>query len=87
MLNKDELDRRVCLLEEAQESLNEAIDKIEEAVKGTNCENGVDAYVIPSIKMCINKQHGYLASQPYNCEEIIESLENEEEEGDEDEDS
>jgi len=78
---------RVEMIQSAQDKIDEAIELIEDAVKKTDIENAVHSYVIPSLMMCAHKEHSYLASQPYNCDEIIESLENPEEEDDEDEDN
>jgi len=52
---------RVELLEEARECINEAIDKIQEAMKRTVKAEKVKGYVIPSLKMCVSKDYGYLS--------------------------
>jgi hypothetical protein len=76
---------KIELLEEAQEKINEAVDLIREAVEDTDCESGAVAYVIPSLIMCATKEHGYLASQSYNCDELIKSLGEEKREKDKEE--
>jgi len=77
-------EERIELLEEAREQLQEAIDKIEEAVYETRLEDRAEAYILPSLKMCLGNDHGYLGSQPCNIDSMIESIENEDEDEDED---
>ena len=74
---------RIELLEEARGLLEEVVDKIAEAVDGTDQANGAEAYVIPSLKMCLGGDHEYMGSQPYNIEELIESINSAEDEKDE----
>ena len=73
---------RIDALEQAQEKIEEAIDLIRSAVSGTEEENGAEAYVIPSLTMCAYDKTQYLGQQPYNCDELINTFENEEEEED-----
>jgi len=64
---------RLATLEEAQEKLQEAIELIEQAVRGQRNERGVDAYLLATLKMCASNDHGYLGRQDYNLGDLIES--------------
>jgi len=77
-----EKEERIGNLEEAQEKIQEAVSLIREAIKGTTQSSGAEAYVIPSLEMCIGNGHGYMGSQPFNCQDIIDELEEPEEEDD-----
>ena len=66
---------RVELLEEARECINEAIDKIQAAMKGTGEVERVSGYVIPSLKMCASENHGYFSKKPANIDELLRAIE------------
>jgi hypothetical protein len=67
----NDIDDRIYALEEAQGHLEEALDQVRQAVRGTRLKDRADAYVIPSIAMCIGDDHGYLGRQPCNLAEMI----------------
>jgi hypothetical protein len=62
---------RIYALEEAQDHLEEALDLVRQAVRGTRLEDRAHAYIIPSLAMCIGDDHGYLGGQPSNLAEMI----------------
>lgn len=69
---------RIKLLEEARECINTAIDKIQEALKGTGEVERAKGYVIPSLKICASEDHGYLSNQPANIDELLRAIEEDE---------
>ncbi len=73
---------RIEMLLDAQEQLGEVISLIKDAVRGTDSEHYAGSYVIPTLLMAKNEEHGYLGSQPANLDELIAAFED----GDEDED-
>lgn len=62
-------------LEDARESLRQAIDLIRAAVRGTPVEDYAEAYIIPTLVMCQGESHAYLGSQPANIDELIRARE------------
>ena len=70
----NDINDRIYALEEAQGHLEEALDLVRQAVRGTRLEDRADAYIIPSLAMCISDDHGYLAGQPSNLAEMIQAL-------------
>ncbi len=72
MINQE----RIWKLLSAQGMLDEVIDLIREAAFGTALEDRACAYIIPTLAMCIDDNHGYLGSQPSNLAEMIEFLQN-----------
>lgn len=71
---EDEADQdRFDALREAQDNIREAIRLIRAAVKGTGQEAGCEAYVIPSLELCIGDS-GWLGRQPYNIQSLITAL-------------
>ena len=70
----NDINDRIYALEEAQGHLEEALDLVRQAVRGTRLEDRADAYIIPSLAMCIGDGHGYLGSQPSNLAEMIQAL-------------
>jgi hypothetical protein len=65
---------RIYALEEAQGHLEEALDLVRQAVRGTRLADRADAYIIPSLAMCIDENHGYLGRQPSNLAEMIQAF-------------
>jgi hypothetical protein len=70
----NDMNDRIYAFEEAQGHLEEALDLVRQAVRGTRLEDRADAYIIPSLAMCIGDDHGYLAHQPSNLTEMIQAL-------------
>lgn len=66
---------RIEMLEEAREHLEEAIQLIKGALRGTQVDNYARAYIIPSLIMAASENHAYLGSQPANIDELIDTLE------------
>jgi len=56
----DDAEERIEMVEEAQEKLAEAIELIEKAVAGLDCESNVEAYLISHLKCFLNAEHGYM---------------------------
>jgi hypothetical protein len=67
----NDIDDRIYALEEAQGKLEEALDLVRQAVRGTRLADRAHAYIIPSLAMCIDDNHGYLGRQPCNLAEMI----------------
>lgn len=59
-VNKMENSERLSVLEEAQRLIEEAIEKIQEAMRGTRRESAVDAYIVAHLD---NWAHG---NNPYD---------------------
>jgi len=70
-----EIEERKASLEDAKEKLIDAIDLIKEAVDGLEIESAVQSYIISSLEMCVDNEHGWVGKQPYNIQEIMELLE------------
>tara|TARA_R100000655_G_scaffold29928_3_gene60489 strand:- start:1633 stop:1857 length:225 start_codon:yes stop_codon:yes gene_type:complete len=64
---------RIQALQEAQDLLFEAIEKIEWAVNGTEDEKHYDSYLISSLKIITSKNSGYCTSA-MNIEDIMSDL-------------
>lgn len=73
---------RIDILMDAQEKINEAVELIRDAVRGSGEANRVDAYLIPALEMAASSQHGWLGSNPCSIDKVIETLS--EDEGDDD---
>ena len=71
----EDIHDRIEGLEDARESLRQAIDLIRAAVRGTPAEDYAEAYIIPTLAMCQGENHAYLGSQPANIDELIRALE------------
>jgi len=67
-------DERIEMLQDAQQLIDEAIEAIRGAIRGTEVEPGAEAYVLPTLQMCASAEHEYLGSQPYNLDELIRAL-------------
>ena len=65
---------RIDMLYEAQEYLEEAIQLIKGAVRGTDSQSYAESYVIPTLIMAKTEDHGYLGSQPANLDELIQAM-------------
>jgi len=77
-MKRVELNKKIEALEDAKEQLQEVIELIEDAVKGTTLASRAEAYIIPSLKMCLGQGHGYLGSQPCDIDEMIKDMDDEE---------
>jgi hypothetical protein len=64
---------RIDLLEEAYDSLEQAIANIRRAVRGTGLEAGANAYLLPTLIMSLSDDHEYLGHQS-NVAELIQAL-------------
>lgn len=71
--------KRIEALEEARNLIKQAIELIKDAIEDTSIEDRAEAYILPSLKMCLGSGHGYLGSQPCNIDEMIEDIEEDEE--------
>ncbi len=68
---------RIELLEDARESIDQAVGLIRQAIEGTKLEDYVEAYVIPALVLCARRESEYLGQQPANIDEVIERIEDE----------
>lgn len=80
-----ETDERVALLEEAQELMQEAVEKVEQALQGTGLLRRAEAYTLARMKIIADPNHGYLTHDE-GIHDLIEDLKQEDEEGEEEED-
>jgi hypothetical protein len=64
---------RAELVREAQDLLLQAIEKVEDAVRGTEIEDHTNAYVIAHLKILAGSDHGYL-SHDANVDTVIRDL-------------
>jgi hypothetical protein len=62
----------LSLVEEAQASLQECIDKLEEYVRATG-DKYTDAYIVDHLKIMVRSDHGFMA-RDHNLGEVIEGL-------------
>ena len=65
---------RINAVEEAQELLNQAIDKLEWATEG---DMHAKSYLIDQLKVLTSQDSGFLGSD-FNCDKLIESIKEEE---------
>jgi len=71
-----ENEQRIMLLQEAQEDLQNAIDKIESAIEGTRQQGYTKAYLVDHLKIRVDSNHGYLTND-INIDTVIEEIEEE----------
>lgn len=64
---------RIALLEEAQELMQEAVEKVEQAIRGTGIERRAEAYTLARMKIIANPNHGYLTADE-GIHDLIEDL-------------
>lgn len=74
---------RADLVREAQDQLFQAIEKVEDAVRGTEIEGNIDAYVIAHLKILASGDHGYV-SRDTSLDDVVRMLLGRDEDEDED---
>jgi hypothetical protein len=72
--DNDDLEDRIDLLDEAQDSLRHCIDNIVEAIKDTDLQGNAEAYLVDQLKIHVDSEHGFL-SDDLNIEKLKEQLE------------
>jgi hypothetical protein len=65
---------RVDLVREAQELLFEAINKLDDALKGTPHRGYFEAYIVDHLRIYASSNHSFLSGDP-NLDELIKALE------------
>lgn len=80
-----ETEERVALLQEAQELMQEAVEKVEQALRGTGLLARAQAYTLARMKIIADPNHGYL-TRDEGIHDLIEDLKQEGEEGEEEPD-
>jgi len=70
-----DIDERIELLEDARESIDQAISLIKDAIGDTDIYDYAHSYVLASLTMCARSDHMYLGRQPGNIDELIAALE------------
>jgi hypothetical protein len=74
---------RADLVREVQDQLFQAIEKVEDAVRGTEIEDNIDAYVIAHLKILASGDHGYV-SRDTSLDDVVRMLLGRDEDEDED---
>jgi hypothetical protein len=80
-MTDEERRERADMVLQAQSMIGDAIDLIENAVRGTEIEDHTDAYVIAHLKILASGDHGYL-SRDTNLDDVIRQLSGREDEED-----
>lgn len=75
MLNKEE---RIELLQDAQMDINNAIEKIRQAMGDTSSWGRVKGYLVSQLELAIGSDNEWLGKNPSNIQSIIEDIENDE---------
>ena len=74
-----DLDERIELLEDARESIDQAIRLIKGAIGDTGISDYAESYVLPTLTMCARSDHWYLGRQRGNIDDLITMLNGNEE--------
>lgn len=69
---------RTDLLEEAQMDINNAIEKIRQAMEGTSSWNRVKSYLVSQLEMAVSGENEWVGQNPSNIQSIIEDISNDE---------
>jgi hypothetical protein len=75
-MNKSE---RIELLEEAQMDINNAVEKIRQAMGDTPSWRRIESYLISTLEQCVSEENQWIGgANPSNIQSIIEDINNDE---------
>lgn len=67
-------DKRIGMLQEAQDLINQAIDLIRDAIVGSSVENTANAYLIPDLETAASEDTQWVGKNYGNIDRLIRSL-------------